>query len=299
MPYPYFEEHEDSPRESGNRSGQYNLQRIFLTAWNDRWDFIAEHYRSGPGGLPSSYSPLYPGILADSFEITRLSNLPAQSTISDPNTESISHAGTLAMITITYTLLPSDERESQDPTEPNPLPSGTWCTYRQRTNIEFRSVLGRSCKWLNDGKLLPPDINQTIPDILTTHEVTWHQVQVVPWITLGNMKGCVNVATCRLPGSPQKFRRGTLLFEGMDDEVTLSTDGQWSTRKLTLQFTEKAQKAFTSSGRTGAAPAGNAVYGWNYQYRDDTGVYDNVVSADTGELMFQEYDFNLLWNALE
>lgn len=297
MPYPYFEEHEDSPRESGNRSGQFNLQRIFLTAWNDRWGFIAEHYRSGPFGLPASYSTLWPGVLADSFDITRMSNLPAQSTITDPNTESISHDGTLAMITITYTPLPADQRESQDPNDPTPLPAATWCTYRQRTNIEFRSIVGRSCKWSSDSKLLPPDVNQIVPDILTTHEITWNQVQVVPWVTLGNMKGCVNSVACRLPGSPQMFQPETLLFEGMEDEVTLSTDGQWSTRRITLQFTEKAQKAFSSVSRTGASPAGTTIYGWNHQYRDDTADYDKVLSADSSETMFQTFDFNSLWTS--
>ena len=92
MPYPTFQEHEDSPKESGDRSGKFNLTRIFLTAWNDRWDFVAEHMRSGPFGLPASYSTLWPGVLADTFEISRVSNIPS-GTVSDPNTEIITQIG--------------------------------------------------------------------------------------------------------------------------------------------------------------------------------------------------------------
>ena len=163
--------------------------------------------------------------------------------------------------------------------------------------MEFRTVPGRSCKWLSDSKLLPADINQSIPEPITTHEITWHQVQVVPWVTLGDMKGCVNELACRLPGSPQVFQPETLLFEGMHDEVTLSTDGQWSTRKITLRFIEKAQKAFASVARTGAAPAGSTIYGWNHQWRDDTADYDQVVSADSSDPAFKKYDFNTLWTS--
>ena len=129
------------------------------------------------------------------------------------------------------------------------------------------------------------------------HTVTWNQVQVVPWVTLGNMKGCVNSLAFRLPGSPQVFQPETLLFDGLKDEVTLSTDGQWSTRKLTLTFIEKAQKAFSSTARTGASPAGTTIYGWNYQYRPDTADYDKVLSADSSETMFQTFDFNTLWTS--
>ena len=296
MPYPAFQEHEDSPKESGNRSGQFNLTRIFLTAWNDRWEFVAEHMRSGPFGLPASYSTLWPGVLADSFEISRISNLPAGS-VSDPNTDIITHDGTLAVITFVYTPLQADQLQAGDPNDPTPLPAGTWCTYNQDSNTEFRTIPGRGCKWESDSALLPADINEQVPDSVTMHTVTWNQVQVVPWVTLGNMKGCVNSLAFRLPGSPQVFQPETLLFDGLKDEVTLSTDGQWSTRKLTLTFIEKAQKAFSSTARTGASPAGTTIYGWNHQYRPDTSDYDKVLSADSSETMFQTFNFNTLWTS--
>jgi hypothetical protein len=296
MPYPAFVEHEDSPQESGNRSGEFSFTRIFLTAWADRWQFIAEHYQSGPFGLPASYSSYWPGVLADQFSIDKLTPKPIAATIDDPNTQQLAH-DTLAKISITYTPFTSDQQQQQDPNDPTPLPAGTWITYSQNSNIEFRTVPGRSCKWESDSKLLSADINTVIPDSLTTHELTWHQVKVVPWVTLGDMKGCVNDVACRLPGSPQVFQPETLFFDGMQDEVTLSTDGQWGTRKITLRFIEKAQKAFASNARTGAAPSGSTIYGWNHQWRDDTSDYDRVLSADSSDPTFKRYDFNTLWTA--
>jgi hypothetical protein len=296
MPYPAFTEHEDSPQESGNRSGEFSFVRIFLTDWATRWDFIAEHYKSGPFGLPASYSTYWPGVLADHFTIDKLTPKPIQATIDDPNTQQLSH-DTLAKITITYTPLQNDQQQQQDPNDPTPLPAGTWCTYSQNSNIEFRSIPGRSVKWNSDSVILPADVSTIIPEPVTSHEATWHQVQVVPWVTLGDMKGCVNDLAFRLPGSPQVFQPETLLFEGLHDEVTLSTDGQWSTRKITLRFTEKAQKGFTSGARTGAAPSGSTIYGWNHQWRDDNADYDRPVSVDDGSPMFKRYDFNTLWTS--
>ena len=296
MPYPAFTEHEDSPQESGNRSGELSFTRVFLTAWADRWDFISEHFKSGPFGLPASYSSRWPGVLADGFAIDKLVVKPIAAAIDDPNTQQLEH-DTQAKISITYTPLQTDQGQQQDPNDPTPLPAGTWCTYSQDSNIEFRSVPGRSVKWVSDDVVLPADVNTIVPEPVTTHQISWHQVQVVPWVTLGDMKGCVNETACRLPGSPQVFQPETLLFEGLQDEVTLSTDAQWSTRKITLRFIEKAQKGFASGARTGAAPSGSTIYGWNYQWRDDTSDYDKPVSSDDGSPMFAKYDFNTLWTS--
>lgn len=296
MPYPSFTEHEDSPQESGNRSGELSFTRIFLTAWADRWQFISEHYKAGPFGLPASYSSYWPGVLADHFTIDKLTPKPIQSSITDPSSQQLEH-DTQAKITINYTPLQSDQQQQQDPNDPTPLPAGTWCTYSQQSNIEFRTVPGRSCKWESDSKALPADVSAMIPEPVSTHELTWHQVQVVPWVTLENMKGCVNETAFRLPGSPQTFLPETLLFEGLSDEVTLSTDAQWSTRKLVLRFAAKAQKGFANSARGANSAAGSTVYGWNHQWRDDTADYDRVLSADSSDTMFAKFDFNTLWTA--
>ena len=110
MPYPSFTEHEDSPQESGNRSGELSFTRIFLTAWADRWQFIGEHYKAGPFGLPASYSSYWPGVLADHFTIDKLTPKPIQASITDPNSEQLEH-DTLAKITINYTPLQSDHQQ--------------------------------------------------------------------------------------------------------------------------------------------------------------------------------------------
>ena len=296
MTYPAFEEHEDSPEESGSRAGDFDFTRIFVTDWDDRWQFIAAHYTSGPFGLPASYSSYWPGVLADKFRISRLVNKPVTATISDPNTTQLDH-DTKAKITITYSPLQTDQQQQQDPSEPSPLPSGTWATYNQTSNVEFRTELGRGMMWQSDSKQLPPDIPSVVPESATQHTVTWHQVKIVPWVTIGNMKGCVNQTAFRLPGSPQVFQPETLLFDGLDDEISLSFDGQFSTRKLTLKFIEKAQKAFSDTAKGASAAAGSTIYGWNHQWRPETGQYDKVKSYLSLKPMFQLFEFNSLWSA--
>ena len=296
MTYPAFEEHVESPEESGSRAGDFDFTRVFVTAWADRWQFIAAHYTSGPFGLPASYSSYWPGVLADKFRISRLVNKPVTATITDPNTTQLDH-DSKAKITITYSPLQTDQQQQQDPSEPSPLPSGTWATYSQTSNVEFRTELGRSMIWESDSKQLPPDIAAVVPESATQHTVVWHQLKIVPWVTIGNMKGCVNQTAFRLPGSPQVFQPETLLFDGMDDEISLSFDGQFSTRKLTLKFIEKAQKAFSSTAKGAAASAGSAIYGWNHQWRPDTGQYDKVKAYLTLQPMFQLFEFNSLWSA--
>jgi hypothetical protein len=293
MPYPAFQEHEDSPVERGNRSGELQFTRIFLTAWDDRWNFIGEHFRSGPFGLPASYSSYWPGVLADTFDIGRISNCPDIATISDPNSQQLTHSGAVAKITINYSPLERDISEANDPL----VPSGTWADYSQDSNIEFRTIPGRGMKWLSDSTLLPPDNNSITPEAVTTHQVTWNQLSVVPWQTIGNAKGCVNSVACRLPGSQQIFVPETLLFEGLADQTTISLTGQVGTRKLTLRFSEKAQKGLVTNARGGNAPAGSTVYGWNHQYRDDSGTYDKPLNKATGAPMFAVFDFNTLWTA--
>jgi hypothetical protein len=295
MAYPSFQEHEDSPQESGGRDGNLQFTRIFLTAWSDRWSFIAEHYRSGPFGLPASYSSLWPGVLADTFQMVPFVTRPEQATISDPNTTQLTHS-TLAKITITYKPL-DFEQVQQNPEQGPQLPDGTWGTYRQDSNVEFRGIPGRAVMWASDSKKLPPDVQQQVAQPITSHEVTWHQVRVVPWVTLGDMKGKVNEFACMLPGSPQVFQPETLLFEGLADETTLNLYEQQLTRKLTLRFTEMAQSALKTSTRTGAAPAGSTIYGWNHQFREDTGNYDRPINYSDSAPLFQKYNFNNLWTA--
>ena len=285
-----FQEHEDSPMESGNRSGELSFTRVFLTAWNDRWSFISELFSSGPFGLPASYSSYWPGVLADTFSISRIVNAPDSVTISDPNFTQLTHSSAVAKITVTYT--PIDVGQP-DPGE-EAGPAGTWVTYSQSSTTTFKSLPGRALQWLSDSVALPPDVVQSVPDTNTVHTVTWHQVTSPPWVTLNAMAGTVNETAFRLPGSPMTFAPGTLLFEGLDDETTIKFGEQEFSRKLELRFVEQAQKTFTG-GASGGAGAGT-IYGWNYQYRVDTGAYDKPVN-DSGDKMFATYEFNNLWTA--
>lgn len=294
MSYPYFEEHEDSPLESGNRAGQFNFQRVFLTAFDDRWQFVRHHFVAGPFGLPASYSTDWPGVLADTFQIDRIVNSPDADTVTDPNTQQLTHS-TLAKITIGYTPLTADELEQSDPNQQEPLPSGTFAKYNQSSNVEFREIVSRAMAWQSDGDILPPDVRAITPQAITTHTVEWSQVRLVPWVTIGNAKGCVNSVTCRLPGSPQFFAPETLLLEGMDDETTIDMQLRVGTRRLVLRFTEMAQKNLVTTAD--GATSGGTIYGWNHQWREDSGGYDRVVVARGSAPLYKTFDFNLLWSA--
>lgn len=285
-----FEEHEDSPKESGDRSGKFNFTRIFVTDWEDRWVFLQELFNSGPFGLPASYSSLWVGVLADTFTIDRMVNAPASAAITDPNTQQLTHS-TKAKITVTYSPLPNDATDPGD----EQVPQGTWITYNQSQTVEFVAQSSRGMKWDSDNDKLPADIHPVLPQMLATHQITWHQLTSVPWVYLSNMRGKVNSAATRLPGSPQVFAAETLLFEGFDDEITINFEDNSPSRKLTLRFTEKAQH-FLTTGTSGGASSGT-VYGWNHQYREDTGGYDKPVNQSDGSELFQKTDFNGLWTA--
>lgn len=295
MAYPYFEEHEDSPTESVNRSGEFVMQRIFLTAWDDRWQFIRHHFRAGFNGLPASYSADWPGVFADTASTSRIVNAPESQSITDPNTQQLTH-DTLAKITVSYSPLSTDEIERADPTSSDPLPGGTWATYSQDSNVEFREIPSRAMAWESDGEILPPDVQQVVPQAMTTHEVSWNQLTFVPWVSLGNMKGCVNATACRLPGSPQVFQPETLLFEGLSDETTISLELQTGTRKLRLRFSEMSQKNLTA---TADGASGATVYGWNHQWREESASYDRIVVARGTDPLFKTYEFNDIWGATE
>ncbi len=55
-----FVEHEESPIESGNRDGDFQFTRIFVTAFDDRWAFVNGIFTGGPLGLPMVYGPGWP-----------------------------------------------------------------------------------------------------------------------------------------------------------------------------------------------------------------------------------------------
>lgn len=275
-----FQEHEDSPKESGNRNGEFRFTRIFETAYADRWAFVRDLFTGGPVGLPMAYSADWPGVFADTFEITRPANDPIHEAISNPAYQVLNHRGK-ALITVNYSAM-------------TPTEDGTLITYEQQEAGEFVTVPSRGLKWSSDSQPLPADYNAAYPSSTTSHQITWAQVRTVPWATLANMINKVNSVAFRVPVSGQLFLAGTLIFSARTASVSLNMSGV-TTWRLGLTFLEKAQTNWTA---TGEGPInGSTVYGWNYQWREDIGEFDQPVNAADGSKIFQTADLSQIFTA--
>lgn len=275
-----YGEHEDSPKEGGNRNGEFRFTRIFLTDYADRWTFVNQLFTGGPVGLPMTYSSDWPGVFADTFEIDRVVNNPINR-LMDSTTSGVLQHNTVAKITVNYTPMV--------PTE-----NGTLLTYEQQEAGEFVTVPSRGLKWYSDNTPLPADINSAYPATTTRHVITWSQVRNVPWGTLARMMNKTNSVAFRVPVTGQVFSAGTLIFAERSASITLNTNGL-TTWKLGLTFSEKAQTFWSSAG---GGPIGDTtVYGWNYQWREDSGIFDKPVNATTGAEMFQSADLQTIFTS--
>ena len=274
-----FEEHEDSPTEGGNRNGDFKFQRIFMTAYADRWQFVRDLFTGGFAGLPMSYSPDWPTVFADTFDIGRLVNDPINETITNPSTQALRHRQK-AKITVDYSVMAFE--------------NGNLLEYDQQEAGEFVSVPSRGLKWLSDSRALDADINAAYPTSTTRHVITWSQVRTVPWATLARMMNKVNSVAFTVPVTGQVFVPGTLLFAERNAHISLTMSGL-TTWKLGLTFLEKAQTQWST---TGDGPiGGSTVYGWNYQWREDSGIFDQPVNATTGAKTFQQDDLRLIFTS--
>jgi hypothetical protein len=275
-----FQEHEDSPSESGNRDGEFKFVRVFLTDYANRWTFVRELFTGGFVGLPMAYSSDFPGVFADTFNIERIANNPIGATITNPATQVLSH-NTVAKITVTYAAM-------------TPAENGTLITYEQQEAGEFITVPSRGLKWYSDNDPLPADYHAAYPASTTRHVITWSQVRQVPWQTLATMMNKVNSVAFLVPVTGQVFVAGTLIFAERSASITLNTSGL-TTWRIGLTFLEKAQ---THWNTTGQGPiGGTTVYGWNYQWREDTGTFDKPVNAQTGAETFQAADLTTIFTS--
>jgi len=271
----YFEEHEDSPIERGNRDGEFQFTRIFLTSWADRWLFLREMFQGGPFGGALPYSSEYPNLVCDTFNVERLANNPVAATITNPATQLLTH-NAVAKITIEYKQY-----------EQNNI------TYEQQEQGEFVTVPSRGLLWASDNVPLPADISAAYPTTTTRHVITWSQITSVPWQTLSECINKVNSVPFRIPITGQLLNAGTLLFAEKSASITMDFRGL-TTWKLVLTFLEKAQTAWSVTG--GAAIGGSTVYGWNWQWRDSIGDFDRPKSAVGGGFTFQETDLLRIFN---
>jgi hypothetical protein len=284
MAFPAFLEHEDSPTESGDRNGAYNYQRVFLTAWADRNNFLLEMFSGGGFGLPCTY-PGFPGLYADKFTISRLVNKPIQATITDPTTQLLAHDA-LAQITITYSPIEFSQEDAEE------LRDGTYATYTQAESVEYISLVARALKWETSGEMLPADVTAVVPVHTTRHEITWHNVIDPPWDLISAMKGTVNSSAFRIKATDQVAEAESLLFAESSARRTFSLDGltPW---ELTLVFIEKSQKSLVASPRGPIGDTGS--FGWNHQWDPEASDYDRPVDALGGNPLFALSDFDLLF----
>lgn len=273
-----FVEHEESPIETGNRDGDFQFTRIFVTAWDDRWPFINGIFTGGPLGLPMVYGPGFDGVFADTFSVDKIAPNPRNATIIDPQTQALTHRGE-AKITIGY--------KPMVPTE-----NGTLISYEMQEQGEFVTVPSRGLYWASDFKPLPADVNSAYATTTTRHVVTWSQVLNPPWRVLSECINKVNVTPFYVPVLKQTMARGTLLFAEKSASISLNTLGR-TTWKLTLTFLEKAQTNWTNTGQ--AAIGGATVFGWNYQWREDIGNFDRPLSATNSAETFQDAEFSRIF----
>jgi hypothetical protein len=273
-----FVEHEESPIETGNRDGDFQFTRIFVTAWDDRWAFINGMFTGGPIGLPMIYGPGFAGVFADTFSIDKIAPNPRNATIYDPQTQALTHAGE-AKITIGY--------KPMVPTE-----DGTLISYEMQEQGEFVTVPSRGLKWASDNVSLPADVSAAYATTTTRHVVTWSQVLNPPWQTLSDSINHINSVPFLIPITKQLLQPGTLLFSEKSASISLNTNGR-TTWKITLTFLEKAQTSYSTTG--GAAIGGTTVYGWNWQWREDIGDFDRPKSKVGSGLTFQEYDLRRIF----
>lgn len=273
-----FVEHEESPIETGNRDGDFQFTRIFVTAWDDRWGFVNGMFTGGPIGLPMVYGPGFPGVFADTFNIDKIAPNPRNTIISDPQTQQLSHNGE-AKITIGY--------KPMVPTE-----DGTLISYEMQEQGEFVTVPSRGLRWDSDSVALPADVNAAYPTTITRHVVTWSQVVNPPWRVLAESINKINSVQFLIPVTKQLLEPGTLLFAERSASISLNTLGR-TTWKLTLTFLEKAQTSYSTTGT--ASIGGSGVYGWNWQWREDIGDFDRPKSTVGGGFTFQETDLRRIF----
>lgn len=265
-----FEEIDDSPKESGNRTGEFRFTRTFLTAYDQRWTFVNELFTGGFVGLPMAYSSYFPGIFADTFEIEPFVVNPISEAISNPATGQLRHLGK-AKITVNYSpMTPSED--------------GTLIEYEQQEAGEFVTVPSRGLKWYSDNQPLPADYHAAYPTSTTHHQITWSQVRNPPWATMAAMINKANSVAFRVPVTGQVFATGTLIFSARTASITMKTSGL-TTWKIGLTFIEKAQTQWSTLGD--GPIGGTTVYGWNYQWREDLGIFDKPVNATDGAPTFQ------------
>lgn len=271
-----FEEHEDSPMESGNRKGEMRFTRVFITAWDDRWLFVQQLFSGGFVGLPMSY-PGWPTVFADDFDITRIVNDPINATITDPATQLLRHRSK-AKITVNYSVMQFE--------------NGNLIEYEQQESGEFITVPSRGLKWASDGNALPADVHAAYPTSTTKHHITWSNVMNPPFALMASMINKVNSVAFLIPSSGQVFVPGSLLFAERSTSITLTFQGT-TAWKIGMTFLEKSQTQWST---TGDGPiGGSTVYGWNYQWRDDLGIFDRPINATTGAHTFQSADLRLLF----
>lgn len=271
-----FEEHEDSPIESGDTGGGLAFSRIFLCEYEQRFVFLTQFFTGGVGGQPKAYHNLFPNLVASGFSTERVENKPfGPNEMTDPESQIIGH-DTLAKITIDFTpLVFNNDAQVQD---------GTFATYNQGSSVEFIDIPGRGMKWEGSGEKLPADIRPILPISNTRHEVTWSQVttNAVPWGLIESAKGFTNSAPFPIPGVFRTVPAGALLFLESSSEQTIKYSGENATN-LTLTFLEKRQGVF-----------GGGTYGWNYKFNPATGAYDRPVNVN-GDPMFPEADLRAIF----
>ena len=277
--YP-IQELDDSPHEKITRDG-VTVTRKFLIPWSRRLDFAtrmtSQNYGYAVG--PAAY-PFYPYCFVDAIEFTSFNKRPDQFVMTDPASQvntftgkSVRETGCLAVVNYSTLKGPTSDPKADE------LPDGTWATYRQTFSGEFMTIPSRALKFSTSGKQLPPDARACLFIPLSDHIITWNKVKDPPWTHISKLRGQVNSASFRLPGSNGQSREaGTILFEGGEVGTDYKVDpNQPQLWNLSYTFKERRIKSLS---------AGTTIYGWNHLYDPAEDRWDEVVDATNNQKQY-------------
>ena len=204
--------------------------------------------------------------------------------------------GAEAKIQITFE--PLEVATSED----SEVPVDTWASYKRRASAEFQTIPSRFLQWKDTADGVSEDANYAIIVPNAEHEIDWHRVKRPPYQALSRLKGTVNASSIKLPGYPEVFERGTLMFLEDSESVEIGADGTQSEKTLSYVFAERNVHVMQAPGDIKSAHDSDAI-GWNHLFRERTKNADDetleagwyeVESAD-GKPPYAYADFRLLF----
>lgn len=241
------------PRATASRESR-GAQRVGKVAWDSIDELILECFPSPPQA-PGQF-PGIPWLFCDTMSIETLSP--------EPGPDEMDVSGDVptydwGKVEINYSTLDYDSQS-----DPNEL-----LTENYDFGAEMMEIASSGMRWFSQSSTqrLPTAIPLFKKIPIMNVETTWHRVYSIPIVAIRNLIGCINVNTFR--GCVAE----SLLFSGARITYTFDTQGQ-QTWTVTYQF---QQKLVWQAG---------VAYGWNHQFRPETGLFERIVTPAGNNLYY-------------